>query len=255
MRLLKKIILGLMPYGFVKKIMPRIRYKSLRRGKYRGYKPAGGYGDKMLPYIKLVKEGTNIKVKNVFEIGANFAQDADFLRELFGLTPKDVYVFEAHPDIFKAITQIHSFNAYNNAVFNENKKIIFNIHPLDYKSTGWSSIHKGIDTEEVQVQAIRMDDFMETHAVEKIDFLKIDVEGLTYEVLEGFGKRLKDVNCIQLEAEHGENYFPVNQVLYDKIENILKQHGFELVLFERNNGMLQSDSFWVQKDCIKYTRY
>ena len=244
-----------MPYGFIKKILPRIKYKSLSRRKYKGYKPGGGgITDKMLQYFNFVKNGTNIKVKNVFEIGANFAQDADFLRELFTLTPRDVYVFEAHPDIFKAITQIHSFNAYNNAVYNENKKIPFYIFPLGYKDPGQSSIHKiWTDTKEIQVQAIRMDDFMEAHGVGKIDFLKIDVEGVTYEVLEGFGKRLKDVNCVQLEAEHGENNVPGNWVLYDKIEDILKQHGFELIFFERNNGMLQSDSFWVQKGCIKYT--
>jgi len=247
MRLLKKITKNLIPYIFIR-IMLRIKYRSLRRGKYRGYKPSGGYGEKMLPYISLLKDGTNIKVKNVFEIGANFAQDADFLREIFGLTPNNVYVFEAHPDIFKVITQIHSFNAYNNAVFNENKEISFYVHPLNHKDTGWSSIHKLPDTKEIRVQALRMDDFMETHGVEEISFLKIDVEGATYEVLEGFGKRLKDVHCIQLEAEHGDNW-----VLYDKIENILKQHGFELVLFERNYNMSQSDSFWVQKNCIKYT--
>ncbi|MCL1992638.1 MAG: FkbM family methyltransferase [Spirochaetes bacterium] len=255
MNFLKKLILGLTPPLWSKKIAPLIKYKSLRRRKYKGYNPAGGFSYKLYPYVNLVKTWTNINVKNVFEIGANFAQDADFLREAFGLAPKDVYVFEAHPDIFKAVTQIHSFNAYHNAVFNENREIAFNILPLDYRDTGWSSIHAmGHKTQEVKVQAIRMDGFMEAHSVGKIDFLKIDVEGATYEVLEGFGKRLKDVNCIQLEAEHGEVNFPGHWNLYDKIEHILKENDFELALFERNEGMRQSDSFWVQKDCIKYAQ-
>lgn len=245
-------------YGVLKEIYPRIKYKSLRRRKYKGYKIAGGYGDKMLPYIFYVKNGTNIKVENVFEIGANFAQDADFLMELFDLKPKDVYVFEAHPEIYKAVTRIHSFHAYNNAVFNENKEICFNIYPLDFENNGMSSIHrlywKAEGIKEIKVQSIRMDNFMEGHGIEKIDFLKIDAEGATYEVLEGFGKKLKDVKCIQLEAEHGDGNFPDGWVLYEKIENILRTNDFELVFFERNNGMRQSDSFWVQKKCIKYTQ-
>jgi len=227
---------------------------SLNLNKYLGYKPAGGFGYKLLPYVQYVKQGTNIKVRNIFEIGANFAQDADFLMECFGLSPKDVYVFEAHPEIFKAIMKIHSFNAYNNAVYNEEKEIAFNVFPLNYKNTGWSSIHGGEDQNKkaVVVNAIRMDKFMERNNIDKINFLKIDVEGCSYEVLQGFGNRLVDVDCIQLEAEHGVANFPANWILYDKIEDVLKSNNFELIDFRRNNYMKQSDSFWIKKTCIKY---
>jgi hypothetical protein len=98
-----------------------------------------------------------------------------------------------------------------------------------------------------------MDNFMKENGIEKIDFLKLDVEGCSYEVLEGFGNRLADVNCIQVEAEHGRANFPTNWVLYEKVEEILKANNFELVEFHRGNGMKQSDSFWVQKSCVKYT--
>ena len=98
-----------------------------------------------------------------------------------------------------------------------------------------------------------MDTFMEQNNIEKIDFLKIDVEGCSYEVLEGFGRRLIDVNCIQVEAEHGTDNFPADWILFDKIEELLKSNNFELVDFNRCVGMKQSDSLWIQKSCIKYT--
>jgi hypothetical protein len=100
MYMMKRIFWGLMPSEF-DYIVKRVKYPSLRLQKYRGYKPAGGLrlGYKMQRYIDFVKQGTNIIVKNIFEIGANFAQDADYLMEQFGLNPKDVYVFEAHPEI------------------------------------------------------------------------------------------------------------------------------------------------------------
>ena len=64
--------------------------------KYIGYKPAwGGGGTALIPYVRYIKYGTTLQVKNVFEIGANFAQDADLLMECFGLAPSDIYVFEA----------------------------------------------------------------------------------------------------------------------------------------------------------------
>jgi hypothetical protein len=141
----KSFIRRIIPAGLLElyKCLKNGAFSSLNIFKYRGYKPAGALSSYLLPYVEYVKKGTSIKVKNVFEIGANFAQDADFLMECFGLQPKNVYVFEAHPDIFKAINEIHSFNAYNNAVYNAEKEITFNIFPLDYKDTGWSSIHEG----------------------------------------------------------------------------------------------------------------
>jgi hypothetical protein len=43
--------------------------------------------------------------------------------------------------------------------------------------------------------------------------LKIDVEGATYAVLEGFGERIKDINAVHLEAEH---------IKYIKARNYMK---------------------------------
>ena len=257
--LIKRIVKNFLPYGYIcyrerRKFFRKYNVKSsLDKSKYKGFKPAGGFGNKLFPCVDYVLSGTKIKIKNIFEIGANFAQDADFLMECFGLSPKDVYVFEAHPEIFAAIKKIHSFNAFNYAVYNTEQEITFNVFPLDYRSTGWSSIHGegGADSLAVKVKAVRMDKFMEQNNIGEIDFLKIDVEGCSYEVLEGFGSRLSDVNCIQIEAEHGRNNFPDNRVLYDEIEEMLKSNNFELVEFHRNGKLTQSDSFWVQSKCIK----
>ena len=246
----KKLIKGLMPYGLlyiIRNIIRRMKYPSLNKRKYKGYRPAGGMGDKLQIYIDYVKNGTNIDVRNIFEIGANFAQDADYLMEQFSLRPNDIYVFEAHPEIYDAIKNIHKFNAYNNAVYNEEKELEFNIHPLTHIDTGWSSIF-GNDGKKIKINAIRMDNFMIKNKIDGIDFLKIDVEGATFHVLEGFGEKLIKVKCIQLEAEH--NKWSV--IPYELISEILVKANFELVHFARINCMRQSDSFWVKKECIKY---
>jgi FkbM family methyltransferase len=206
-------------------------------------------GDKLQIYIDYVKNGMNIKVENVFEIGANFAQDADYLMEQFDLTPNDIYVFEAHPEIFDAIKKIHKFNAFNVAVFNSDQELEFNIFPLTHIDTGWSSLF-GNTGEKIKVEAIRMDNFMMKNNIKTIDFLKIDVEGATYHVLEGFGERIKDIKCMQIEAEHNNNKGAV--ITYEKISELLITNDFELVHFFRNNNMKQSDSFWIKKEYIKY---
>jgi FkbM family methyltransferase len=217
--------------------------------KYRGYNSAG-YGLAIKEFAEWVKSNTSIEIKNIFEIGANFGQDADALMEAFKLQPNDVYVFEAHPEIYDAITKIHKFNAYNYAVFNEEKDMSFNIAPLKTaNNTGISSVFKlpdSVGTKNVEIKSIRMDNFMEKNNISTVDFLKLDVEGASYEVLEGFGERLKDVKVMHIEAEHGEFVFGGSDKYFDDISKLLKDNGFEMVYFKRN--WMQSDSFWVKKE-------
>lgn len=228
----------------------RIFYKKYM--KYRGYKPAGRFGESLQPFVDWIKHNTTLEVRNIFEIGANFGQDADFLMHSFKISPKQVYVFEAHPEIYKAITKLHKFNAYNYAVFNEEKNMAFNIVPLNSSNTGISSIFglKDNETKEVLIQSIRMDHFMDNNKIDRIDFLKLDVEGASYEVLEGFGDRLKDVQSMHIEAEHEESVFQGAVKLFDDISKLLKRNGFEMIYFQRILSV-QSDSFWVKRDILK----
>jgi FkbM family methyltransferase len=230
---------------------PRLFYK--KRIRYKGYRTFG-YGEAMGEFVDIVKRDTTINVKIIFEIGAQFGQDADYLRNAFKVPSEQIYVFEAHPEIYRALKELHKFNTYNCAVFNQEKDITFNIVPLDSSNTGISSILKlpdEIKSTEVTVQAIRMDKFMQDNNINKIDFLKLDVEGASYEVLEGFGERLKDIQSIHIESEHGEYLFKGETRYFESISEKLKSNGFEMVYFKRVFG-LQSDSFWIKKEVYKY---
>jgi FkbM family methyltransferase len=249
---LRKIIKAFIPYGILKIRKEMISDKVERRKKYIGYKPIG-YGEAMEPFVNYIKTNTKLSVKNIFEIGANFAQDADYLMECFTLSAKDVYVFEAHPEIYSVIKKIHQFNAFNNAVFNKEGDIKFNIVPLDSENSGMSSVFKldnTIVSKEVTVKSIRMDNFMNKNEIKRVDFLKLDVEGATYEVLEGFGGRITDIQAMHIEAEHSETgSFQMTKYFKD-IEKLLQKNGFEMVYFQRN--LMQSDSFWVRPEILLY---
>ncbi len=232
-------------------IQPAVATIDPRLQKYQGYIPASN-GCEMQQFIDWVKNWSTLEVKNIFEIGANFAQDAEYLALQFNVMPENVYVFEAHPDICDVITRIHKFNAYNYAVYNKNGNVTFNVLPITATNTGLSSILNLTKNEQatkpITVKSIRMDDFMNQHRIDNIDFLKLDVEGCNWDVLDGFGNRLKDVNAVHVEAEHENNYKERNH-LFDDIRNILIANGFEMVFFQRY--VSQSDSFWIQKRFLK----
>lgn len=206
-------------------------------------------GNSMKFYADWVLKYTTLKPKNIFEIGANYAQDAEGLRYYFSLKEEDVWVFEAHPEICREISNLYNFHVFNNAVFNEEKNIEFNAVDISAESnTGISSLYNRVDNakvlfKKVNIAAIRMDNFMSQNNITSVDFLKLDVEGCNWEVLDGFGSRLKDVGAIHIEAEHKEVWD--KEKLFLDIRTKLEESGFEMADFKRYGT--QSDSLWVQK--------
>jgi len=59
------------------------------------------------------------------------------------------------------------------------------------------------------------------------DVVKIDVEGKSYEVLEGFGKYLQDVKILHVETEIKDIYG--NQKIKDDIVKFMGDKGFKVV--------------------------
>lgn len=214
-------------------------------------------GSSMQQYVELIEKFCNFTPKNIFEIGANFAQDAEFLRQSFNLSEADVFVFEPHPQIFQEIKKRYNFNNYELAVSNTSGRARFNaidIQGNEYGNSGISSLRDGLTTNkknfvEVDVEMIRMDEFIKDNEISEIDFLKVDVEGMNYEVLEGFGENLDKVKIIQTEGEYKQYW--KGQKLYRDMENYLTSRGFLLVDFKLSVDGVQSDSLWIQRDYIK----
>ncbi len=213
-------------------------------------------------YLSLIadylKKLATFEPKNIFEIGANYGQDAEFLRKKFGLKNSDVYIFEPHPEIVSEAKKYFSFNCYPFAVSDKNGKISFHAIKLESSNTGISSLmkHKFNNDDgyyDIEVEAVRMDNFIAINEIDEIDFLKVDVEGAAYDVLVGFGKELNRVKAIQIEAE----YMPVwvGQKTWDDISSLLSNKGFQLIHFELQEDGIQSDSFWIQRKLIKHRIY
>ena len=182
----------------------------------------------MNPFIEWVKTYSTLEPKNVFEIGANMGQDAEALKDGFGLRAKDVWTFEPHPLLDDYIKKTYNFHQFAYAVSNTSGKVEINvIDPRKNANSGISSVRRHLDVPEdnfikVEVPSIRMDDFMASHYIDTIDFLKLDVEGLNYEVLQGFGSRIVDVQAIHVESEHEESW--EGEALWGDIRKILEPH-------------------------------
>ena len=102
---------------------------------------------------------------------------------------------------------------------------------------------------DVEIEVYRMDDLFKKHDIKTIDVCKIDVEGCTYEVLEGFGNRITDVGAYHIEGELKVLY--ENQKLFSDFKQILERSGFTMVDYCQFDDDTQCDSIWINNKFLK----
>lgn len=191
--------------------------------------------------------------KNFIEIGSRDGHDTKDVQQLFNIPANNCYIFEAHPELFKTIeTQYPQYNVYNCAISNKTEPIIFNAADLKNEiNPGMSSVLDIVDgnfvSYKVSVDGWRMDEACVNLGIENIDLVKIDVEGFSLEVLEGFGSLIENTKCIQIELEHKKIW--KNQSNYETVKKFLNSHNFIELLHIRITHD-QSDSFWVKRNLI-----
>ena len=79
---------------------------------------------------------------------------------------------------------------------------------------------------ERSIEVIRLDDYMTKGNINKIDIVKIDTQGYEPEVLEGFGRRLSDIDLIITELMFYDYY--ERSLSFTDIEKYLIPAGFQL---------------------------
>ena len=80
--------------------------------------------------------------------------------------------------------------------------------------------------EEIPIDVITLDEFMQVENIGDLDFIKIDVQGGELDVFKGSEKALQNVIGICTEIEWSELY--ENQPMFADVDSYLKSHGFQL---------------------------
>lgn len=81
----------------------------------------------------------------------------------------------------------------------------------------------------VVVQTIRLDTFMRVAGLRKVDYLKVDAEGIDLRVIQSAGDRLKDVKRITLEVDTAPDRLYEGAPDHDEVVDFMIKRGFELV--------------------------
>lgn len=185
----------------------------------------------------------------IVEVGSRDGHDAKAMRDIF--VASRVVTVEANPECFDKICASYpDFDSYNLAIGNRTGKAEF--WRVDQKygdiMVGQSStLYKpSYDTiaSKIEVDMMTMDDFVSSIGLNEIEALKIDVEGATFELLQGFSK-IRMARLLHIESEHFE--FWEGQKMYDDTASFMHEAGYEQVYFAPV-WTNQSDSIWLRRD-------
>jgi len=205
----------------------------------------------MIEYINTIKQKTNINPKVVLEIGSMHGHDANALRKNFDIKDENVWVVEPNPIQYEKISKDYpNFNIIKDAIYIERGERIF--YQVLGADAGTSSLYNRKDTwyerqgsglQKIKIKTITGEDLIK-RINKKIDLCKIDVEGLTYEVLLSFKEKIHNILSFHIECEHTEIW--KNQTMYEEIKKYLQKKKYVQLYFKYvAEDAIQSDSIWV----------
>lgn len=177
-------------------------------------------------------EGLGIEKGDVVvDLGANAGA---FTVKAVQFAPKIIYAYEPEPTVFEVLKR--NAERYSNVVVHK-QAVGKEYDYVDFYKNEYSgdhSLYKRDKTSEViKVRQTTLDRIFAEKRLDVIDFLKIDVEGAEYEILENC-TRLKDIKQISMEWHLG-----LEKMM--GLISLLTDNGFRVVWFEGRDerGKLQ----------------
>ena len=178
----------------------------------------------------------------VVDVGANIGLHTLNMARMVGNTGQ-VFAFEPDPSNFEILGKNVKINNYQNIILE--KKAIGDKHG---RTTLYRSDHPGNHRlfpqtkqakGEVEVELTSLDKyFIDSNLAEKINFIKIDVEGLEFSVLNGMKNILKNNKKIKILFEFmPKNIMEVGFVPIDLL-NYITSNGFKLYCIDERTKKL-----------------
>lgn len=195
----------------------------------------------------------------IFDIGTRDGNDAIYLEKNLGIHRSEVFAVDANPEMCKNtklnhphITVIHTAmsNYHGTTTFQKVEH-----EREDYVGSSSIYANKLVEQEdiknhvvEIEVPVTTMSDLLislDKHS-DLIDLIKVDIEGYTYEFLEGLSNRLKNIKCLHLETEQYSTH--PNHKNSTVIKEYMEGSGFFLADVSYEWGWHIEDQIWINKE-------
>lgn len=215
-------------------------------------------GNKLLePVVGIYKKYYAQTANIIIEVGSRDGENADYLRTK--LRAKKAYAIEANPALVVGIAERYpKLTVREIAISNFDGEADFlqvisddinllGTSSLDISKAKREEIYKTTETEVITVKVSRLDSFLaKEKLVEKtISVIKIDIGGMTYQALLGFGELIKNVKMFHLKTERKYDHPSHKNNL--EVAGYMRHHGFFLAGVFYEWGPNIQDQIWMNK--------
>lgn len=196
----------------------------------------------MPEFVGLVKDHfKDSDIREIVEVGSMDGQDAAYFKYEF--PHAHVVAIEGLKENYdKMVESNYPIECVYGAAANYNGTVEYHIKEIN-------GIHGIFDRGKIYGNKTRQVDCFRLDSIFLVapDMMKIDVEGATYEVLEGLGNLLSDVKIMHIETE--DYPFFKGQKLHGEVAKLLHDAGFTMVRQSRVRIAQghQFDSVWVNE--------
>jgi FkbM family methyltransferase len=199
----------------------------------------------------------------VFDLGASRGNWSHLVFSV--ANPEMVYAFEPIIDccgeMYKKFHFRKNIKIINNAAGSEDKEIDFHIYKNNYdlaeasNAFGRPEIEKNlnINVEIIKIHQIKLDDFCDGQKIDKIDFMKIDVEGSELFVLQGFERGLEKNIAKIVQFEFGGCWKDSKTKLKDAFKLLSKYNYCIFRIFK--DGLIYIDNWYDELENYLHSNY
>ena len=206
-------------------------------------------------YRKIIDRHERILLKGIIQpgmtvvdVGANIGIYSAFFAKIVGNTGK-VYAFEPSP---------HNFNLLQKYNKNKNLTLIqaavgdttgkITLYVSDKLNVDHRTYESGENREKIEIASYRLDDYLKS---EKIDFIKMDIQGFEYQALLGMKNILQNNPDIKILMEFWPYGLAKAQSSTEELLDFLHKLGFRTELIE-GNSRKECPPFSERKDFSYY---
>jgi FkbM family methyltransferase len=185
----------------------------------------------------------------VIDIGAHIGRYTITSSKQVGNTGK-VLAIEADPDNFQLLKRNIALNNLTNvlplnyAVFSTRTRMKLYEQSASAKYNSLMLTRAAKTKNYVEVNADTLDSILKLNEVNRVNWIKIDVEGAEFEVLKGSTKTLSTENVSLLIEIHNIE----DPSHYDNIVEFLKYHNYEITFEQRYDGSGESHVIFRKKN-------
>ena len=216
----------------------------------------------LTPVVDVYREYFTGPAALILDVGTRDGDDAEFLARQLGDNDTVVVAIDANPDAVKvARSRYPSMIVLETAISNFIGTTSFlKITSDDKNIAGCSSMYVdkvlteeifADNTEAIEVEVTTLDQliFDLGFGTERamIDVIKVDIEGYTYQALEGLRDRIYDVKVMHLETEHGQVHSQHRNNI--EVAQLMRSCGFVLHSYLYEWHGIQ-DQIWVNAELL-----